>query len=268
MFARLGAAVIAHPWRVIGAWAVAVVAVLALSPALATFTSNNNSSFLPASYPSVQAQAVAVKYFPSMAGASGIIAVSATDGRPLTAADQQKVDGLATSLDHAGIGSVASVTTSPLGLSPNESVQLVQVVFTGAVGGEGPNAAVPVLRQKTDAYLSGSGLEGGLTGNAAISVDSTTAFSNAEVIIGIATVLLILLLLGLVFRSVIIAVFPIVIIGVVHQMAQAITADLADWFHFVVGPAAGPVAGGGDVRRGDRLHRVSALPLPRAGGRG
>src|ERR1700689_5715442 len=43
-FARLGAAVTAHPWRVIGAWGVAVVAVLALSPALATFTSNNNSS--------------------------------------------------------------------------------------------------------------------------------------------------------------------------------------------------------------------------------
>jgi putative drug exporter of the RND superfamily len=241
VFARLGAAVTAHPWRVIGAWGVAVVAVLALSPALATFTSNNNSSFLPASYPSVQAQAVAVTYFPSMAGASGIIAVSATDSRVLTAADQQKVDGLATSLDHAGIGSVASVTTSPLGLSPNKLVQLVQVVFTGAVGAEGPNAAVPVIRQKTDAYLSGLGLEGGLTGNAAISVDSTTAFSNAEVIIGIATVLLILLLLGLVFRSVIIAVFPIVIIGIVHQMAQAITADLADWFHFVVGPQLAPL---------------------------
>ena len=53
--------------------------------------------------------------------------------------------------------------------------------------------------------------------------------------------LLILVLLGLVFRSVIIAVLPIVVIGVVHQMAQAITADLADWFHFVVGPELAPL---------------------------
>src|SRR5581483_519871 len=85
------------------------------------------------------------------------------------------------------------------------------------------------------------GLTGGLTGNAAISVDSTKDFDNAELVIAIATVLLILALLGLVFRSVIVAILPIVVIGVVHQMAQAVTADLADWFHFVVGPELAPL---------------------------
>lgn len=53
--------------------------------------------------------------------------------------------------------------------------------------------------------------------------------------------MLILLLLGIVFRSVLIAVLPIVIIGVVHQMAQSLTADCADWFHFVVGPELAPL---------------------------
>jgi RND superfamily putative drug exporter len=241
VFERLGAAVIAHPWRVIGAWAVATVAILALSPQLVTFTSNNNSAFLPSSYQSVQAQAVADKYFPSVAGASGVIAVSATDGSELSTTDQQKVAALATSLTDDKIESVASVTTSPLYLSSNKKVQLVDVVFSGKPGDKGPNSAVPVLRDRTNSFLSGSGLKGELTGNAAISVDSTTAFDNAELVIGVATVLLILVLLGLVFRSLIIAVFPIVVIGIVHQVAQAITADLADWFHFVVGPELAPL---------------------------
>jgi putative drug exporter of the RND superfamily len=241
VFERLGAAVIAHPWRVIGAWVVATVAILALSPQLVTFTSNNNSAFLPNSYESVQAQAVADKYFPSVAGASGVIVASATNGSELTTTDQQKVAALAASLTGDKIDSVASVTTSPLYLSANKKVQLVEVVFSGHVGDKGPNAAVPVVRDRTNAFLAGSGLQGGLTGNEAIGVDSTTAFNNAELVIGIATVLLILVLLGLVFRSVIIAVFPIVVIGIVHQVAQAITADLADWFHFVVGPELAPL---------------------------
>jgi putative drug exporter of the RND superfamily len=226
---------------VIGAWVVATVAVLALSPQLATFTSNNNTAFLPASYQSQQAQEVADRYFPSVAGPSGIIVVSATDGRVLTTTDQQKVTALATSLEADKIDSVAKVTTSPLYLSANKKVQLLQVVFSGVLGDPGPNAAIPTIRQKTNQFLSGSGLEGGLTGNQAISVDSTTAFSHAEVIISLATVLLILILLGLVFRSLIIALFPIVVIGIVHQVAQAITADLADWFHFVVGPELAPL---------------------------
>ncbi len=241
VFERVGAAVIAHPWRIIGAWVVGATVVLALSPQLVTFTSNNNSAFLPGTYESAQAQAVAARYFPSVSGASGVIVVSASNGSPLGTADQQKVADLAASLDADKIPSVTSVATSPLYLSADKKVQLVQVVFSGQAGDAGPNAAVPTVRERTDAFLQGSGLTGGLTGNAAISVDSTKAFDGAEGVIALATVLLILVLLGLVFRSVIIAVFPIVIIGIVHQMAQAITADLADWFHFVVGPELAPL---------------------------
>jgi putative drug exporter of the RND superfamily len=241
LFGRLGDFVIARPWWIISGWIAAVVLVVVLSPQLVTFTSNNNSSFLPSSYESVQAQSVAAKYFPSAAGATGTIAVSAADNGALSTVDQQKVAALATSLTSDKIASVESVTTSPLYLSSNMKVQLIQVVFSGQAGDAGPNAAVPVVRDKTNSFLHGSGLTGGLTGNAAISVDSANSFDSAELIITIATVLLILLLLGIVFRSVLIALLPIVIIGAVHQMAQSLTADAADWFHFVVGPELAPL---------------------------
>ncbi len=241
MFQKLAKSVVAHPWRVIIVWAAFAVVVITLSPKLATFTSNNNSSFLPSSYQSVQAQQVAQRDFPVVAGASGSIVVSRVNGGVLTAADQQQVSALAASLTNDHIPSVTSVTTSLAYLSENQKVQLIQVVFSGQAGGTGPNAAVPVVRDRTNAFLANSGLRGGLTGNAAISVDSTTAFANAEKIIAIATVLLILLLLGFVFRSPAIAVLPILVIGVVHQIAQSITACLADWFGFVVGPELAPL---------------------------
>ena len=240
-FKKLADGVTTHPWIVIGAWIVAGVLVIILSPQIVTFTSNNNSSFLPSSYESVEASQVAAKYFPSQAEASGIIVVSAADGGVLTSTDQQKVAGLAQSLTADKIPSVETVATSPLYLSTNQKVQLVQVVFKGQAGDPGPNSAVVSVRDKTDQFLAGSGLIGRLTGNAAISVDSTNAFDSAELIITIATVVLILLLLGIVFRSVLISLLPIIVIGAVHQMAQAFTADLADWFHFLLGPELAPL---------------------------
>ena len=240
-FKRLADGVTTHPWLVIGAWIAAGVIVVVLSPQIVTFTSNNNSSFLPSSYESVQASQVAAKYFPAQAQASGIIVVSAPDGRVLSSTDQQKVAGLAQTLMADNIPSVETVTTSPLYLSSNQRVQLVQVVFKGQAGDAGPNSAVVTVRDKTNQYLTGSGLVGQLTGSAAISVDSTKAFDSAEKVITIATVVLILLLLGIVFRSLLIALLPIIVIGAVHQMAQAVTADLADWFHFEVGPELAPL---------------------------
>ena len=121
-----------HPWWVIATWIVAGILVILLSPQLVTFTSNNNSSFLPNTYESVQAQNVATQYFPSVSGATGTIVVSATNGAVLSTADQQKVAGLAASLTADKIPSVETVTTSPLYLSTNKKVQLVQVVFSRA----------------------------------------------------------------------------------------------------------------------------------------
>ena len=241
MFRKLGGLVVSAPVWVIGAWLVAAVAVLALSPQLVHFTSNNNSSFLPSSYESIQAQDVATQYFPQLSGASGIIVVTATDGSVLTSAQQTAVAGLATSLEADRIPSVTSVTTSPLYLSSDKKAQLVQVLFQGQAGEPGPQRRGARGPGQDRPSLLGSGLRAELTGNAAISVDSTTAFDGAELVIALATVLLIVALLGLLFRSVVISVLPILVIGIVHQMAQAITADLADWFHFQVGSELAPL---------------------------
>ena len=203
-----------------------------------------------------------------MASASGIIEVNAADGAVLTPSDLQKIDALATALDNDHIASVRSVTTSPLFLAKNQKMQLIQVAMDGQPGEDGPNAAVKTLRADTEAFLRGSGLRGQLTGSAAISVDQASAFNRAEKIISIATVLLILCLLALVFRSVIIAFLPLLVVGLVHQMASSLTACFAQWFGFSVSTELAPTPDRRDVRCRHGLHRLHVVPLPGAAGQG
>ena len=233
MARMLAERVVAWRWFIIAGWIVLGALLVTLAPSLTSFTSAGYG--LPTSYQSTQAEAVALKDFPAVAAASGIIEVNASDNAVLTPADLQKIDALATSLDNRHIDSVRSVTTSPLFLSKSQKMQLVQVSMKGQPGEDGPNAAVKALRSDTDVFLAGSGLQGELTGSAAISVDQGAAFNRAEKIISVATVLLILFLLALVFRSVVIAVLPLLVVGLVHQMAQSLTAFFAQWFGFSVG---------------------------------
>ena len=59
----------------------------------------------------------------------------------------------------------------------------------------------------------------GVTGAAAQALDSQDASAKAEAIVGLTTFGLILLLMVVIFRSVILAVFPLLVIGLVSQVA-------------------------------------------------
>jgi putative drug exporter of the RND superfamily len=235
MFTALARSVVAHPWRTIVIWLILAGVAIGLSASLASVTTSNQQTFLPKSFESVRAQDVGNKYFPTQSGATGSLVVSRQDGGPLTQADQSKVSGLATSLTNDKIPGVLSVKASSSSFSKNGKIAALQVAFKGQPGDSLVNSAVTTVRDKSDAYLAGSGLKDGLTGSAAISVDTTAAYNHADTIITIATVILIVLLLGFIFRSPIIAVLPIIIIGIVLSATNGLTADLAKAFGFQVG---------------------------------
>lgn len=241
VFAKAARVVIRHPWWFIAAWLVAGVVSLVLSPSLLRFTNANQSAFLPSSFESVQAQDVLNAKFPESAGASGILVVNRTDGAALTGADQSTVTALAASLTADKIAGVRSVATNPQLLSKNGKVYLIDISFTGPPGARQVDLAVPVVRHDATHFLADTPLQAGLTGNAAIQVDSTAAYSQAEVIISLATIALIVVLLGIIFRSPIICVLPLAIIGLVHQMTAAFVADLADAFGFQVSQIMAPL---------------------------
>jgi RND superfamily putative drug exporter len=235
VFRALGRFVVRNPLKVILAWVVVAVAVVAFSPRLTDIINADQTSFLPDSYESVQAQQLAEQAFPQASGSTVIGVVKRADGGPLTDADVQRTQRLARRLSAAGIDRVAAAQTAPQAVSPNRSVQLVTVALQGTPQDEAVVAALGQVRQRSAEALAGSGLRIGYTGDVALFADSEEAFTDAERIVGIATVVLIVGLQLLIFRSPIAALFPIVSVGVVFSLAQSLIAAAGKLLDFQVG---------------------------------
>ena len=233
LFAWLGRAVVRHPWRVIALWVVAAVAVIATSPGLPSTT--NESSFLPKNYESIRAMDLQDRAFPQsghVTSAAAIIVFSRADGGKLTGADSAKVTAIAKDLDARGIHNIVSVTSGPA--SPNRLVQTAAVAMpkdvlngSGAAAGD----AVKALRADIKPLVAGTGLTEGVTGQAAQNLDSQQSFNRADQIVLLATLALILILLLIIFRSPIIAVLPLIVIGVVSQVATGLISDVNKAFN-------------------------------------
>jgi RND superfamily putative drug exporter len=235
VFARLGRVVVAHPWRVIAAWVVVAVALISFAPTLNDITNTDQTSFLPDEYESVQAQEIADSAFAQSTGATANIVMKRQDGAALTAADEQKVTEIAAALKSAGVDTVAAVQTSPQSVSENRLVQLVNVSFDGTSQDQPVLDAVTDLRGELSDQLEGTDLKGGITGEAAISLDTMEKFLQAEQIVGIVTILLIAVLMLLIFRSPIAALMPILSVALVMTVSNSVIALAGKAFDFQIG---------------------------------
>ena len=206
---------------------VAAIAVLAFAPTLADVTSKNQTSLLPDSYESVQAQKLAADAFGQTNDATASIVVKRGGGGELTAADQAKVTELAAKLTAAKIDRVTAAITGPQALSPNKQVQIVSVGLKGLAEDQAVLDAVQKVRDVTGPALAGAGLEYGVTGDAALMLDNKDAFDNAFIVVGIATIVLIIGLLLLIYRSPVAALLPIVTVGLVSAIAPGLIALVA-----------------------------------------
>jgi putative drug exporter of the RND superfamily len=229
LFARLGRLVAQHPWRVIGVWVIAAFVVIGFAPHLSSTT--DEASFLPGHYESIQAQNLQQSAFPQAAAPAAIIVLERADGSALTAADSATVNGIATKLEQARI---ADVTALQLGQpSPNKLIQTIGVQMPSESDPQDTHQtdAVKALRTQLQANLSGTDLKGGITGTAAQTLDSENSGNSADAIILIATVGLIIALLLIIFRSPIIALLPIVTIGIVSEVADGLIAWASNAFN-------------------------------------
>ena len=226
LFAWLGRAVVRHPWRVIALWVIAAAAVILTSPGLSS--TSDESSFLPKNYESIQAIHLQDKAFPqagNVTSAAAIVVFSRADGGQLTAADSAKAAAITKTLDTKHIPGVVSVTAGPE--SPNHLVRSAMVAMPNSVvNGSGDTAgnAVKALRADLKPLVSGTHLAEGVTGQVAQNLDSQQSFNKADQIVLFATLILILILLLIIFRSPIIALLPLVVIGVVSQVATGLIA--------------------------------------------
>jgi RND superfamily putative drug exporter len=205
-------------WVVIALWVVAVVALAPLGAKLADATSDETASFLPSEAESTRVQELLKERFPGGETTIGLIVYRRKDG--LTDADRAKIARDARRVDDA----------IPV-------AQPAQVPFTedappGLVSANGDAAytviTVPLDFDKVADWGKesrevigdgGRGLEVYVTGDLGLWADFEEVFGELDAKLLIATVLLVLILLGAIYRAPLIAVIPIVVVALAYQIA-------------------------------------------------
>jgi putative drug exporter of the RND superfamily len=229
MFAALGRFVTRFPWLVIGAWVLLAVGVVSFAPTLTSTT--DEAEFLPKHYESIQAASVQEKQFPTQSQPGAILVFSRADGDPLSAADSARVEQIVTALNPKLDTKVfAGAAAQPP--SENKLVQIAVVGLTkNATGFDTPAIdAAKDLRKDAKPLVAGTGLKMQSTGAAPQSLDSQESSDKTLAIVGIVTILLIVVLLALIFRSVIICLMPILVVGLASQVATGLIAWANDAF--------------------------------------
>lgn len=226
--------IVKYRWWVLAAWLVAAVLVVTLSPTLSSVESNDQSSFIPKSYESIKAMDVAQQVSPHSQDATDVIVFKAKSGKALTADDQQTISQATKALTDKHLAHVVSITTSSQELAPDHKAQLGQVTYQGNGQDTDTINSVKDVRDGLNKQLAGTDLTAGVTGQEAISYDTQGASQKALKIVGMGTLILVLVLPALVFRSPLAGLLPIVAVGVVDTIASSLIADAAKIFDFKV----------------------------------
>jgi RND superfamily putative drug exporter len=227
---RLASAVTQHPVRVLLVWLVAIAALLALtSPGgvaeRADVMKSDQTAFLPDRYESVRAAQLEQRGFPGPDGATATIVVRRRDHAPLSGADIAGAGRLAHSL--ATVQGVRDAAADRTGLSPNGKVLLGTVLFERTVFDPLLTKDVESLRDRSKAAAPPQ-LVAGYAGDAPTQVDATEreGFTSQLTIVVIGLLLLVL------FRSLVVAVFDVVLVTLVGVAATAMVVIGAKVFGF------------------------------------
>lgn len=234
MLTKFGNFIVRHRWWVIVVWVVAAISIISFSPKLSSVESSNQASFLSDKYESVQAENLAKQIFPTTNDPTNLIVFENTHNTALSSTDQANIQKITQELNAANLPHTVSVVTSPTRLSANGKVQLSQVLYSGDAQSKSVIDSTQNLRDALKTDTAGTGLTANVTGELATSYDTQDSFDNAIKIVSIATIVLILLLPALVFRSVIIGLLPVLAVSLVYMIASSLIAIAAKIFNFEV----------------------------------
>jgi putative drug exporter of the RND superfamily len=225
IYGAIGRFSVRFRWLVLLFWVLGAIAASTQLPSLGSVTQGNNQKFLPANAPSSQAAQLAAPF--GTAGQLPIPVVAGTVSGPLTAPDTAALSGLQKSL-----GTVPNVTkVIDAGVSGDGQAQQF-VVLAGAAGSGNPTSTyttnlVDGLRAKiTQAHLP-AGLSAHVTGDSAVQVDQQKASGNTGSKVQRLSVLFVVLLLVLIFRSLTLAITTVLPAAVSVSIAGPLVAEAA-----------------------------------------
>ena len=231
-------------WITLVLWIVAAGILISQLPQLSDVSENEAALFLPADAESTRAVELASERFPST-GTPTLIVVREPGG--LSDTTWTAVAELEAWLGSPGAPENIRQVLAPRpgegqasGLvSPDATTLYVLVEITGEPAEAEFADAVAAIRERAGlAELPGA--EVAVGGPGGLVVDLVQVFSNIDSLLLIVTVLLVLVLLVLIYRSPIVALIPLLAVGLVFQVSGAVGAAVAQQFDL---PISGQTTG-------------------------
>lgn len=220
-FDALGRFSVRFRYPIVLVWLAGAVAASQLLPTLASAVNNDNTAFLPSDSPSVRAVALAAPFQRSDQAPVTIVA-SRADGA-LTSADQAAVDRLVTAAKRVPDVAVARET----GVSPDGRAAQVQVLANVSGFGSDTIPLVDDLRDAIGQADPPAGLELHTAGQVATAVDNNARSGETGNRTQQLSILFVLVLLLVVFRSVLAPVLTLLPALLVISVAGPLIAELA-----------------------------------------
>jgi RND superfamily putative drug exporter len=209
-------------WLVVLAWVVLLLVFAPLGAKLADVTDNRTESFLPPNAESTQVLRLQEQRFAGGQTLSGLVVYERPGG--LTAADRRRIaQDARRAADALPLVSPPAVPFQPRAprnlVSPSGDVAYTVISL--------PDDYERVAEWgKTLRNIVGSPGQGGLrayvTGALGFNADFEEVFAEIDVKILLVTVALVLVLLGLIYRSPVIALIPLVVVGIAYGIAQGL----------------------------------------------
>ena len=223
IYGAIGRFSVRFRWLVVLIWIAAAIAAATQLPSLASVTQGNNQKFLPPSAPSSQAADLAAPF--GTANKQPIPVVAATATGSLTPADITALDGLEHRLATVpGISRVINAGRSGDG----RAEQLI--ALAGVAGSGNPQWATNLidgLRAKIASANLPAGLTAHVAGDLAVQVDQQKASGNTGQNVQRLSVLFVVLLLVLIFRSFSLAITTVLPPALSVSIAGPLVAEAA-----------------------------------------
>lgn len=208
------------------AWLTLLLAVVAVGALFALVPAGKSETFPPSGLPaSSQARQVSelLKTFPSANSTAGILVWTRTDGGALTAADRAAITERTAQLSTVSTAPAATrATFSADGTAALTAVPLDFAAATADLAGTAKE-----LRNLASAGLP-PGLIAALTGPVGFSADIQNAFAGADFRLLLITVLIVAVLLIVTYRSPVLWIVPLAVVGTADAVAGQVARALAD----------------------------------------
>jgi putative drug exporter of the RND superfamily len=208
-----------HPWIVLAIWLV-IAGALSMGPRLQSVTSNDSSKALPASVESKREAALQEKWFPAARGTPIIVVFSSSS--PLTSADKAAITA-AESWLRSGAEPISSTRSE---YAPDGKGALIYATLSGNPGEASFRDSVAAIAGRFGDRVGD--MEVRVTGPGGLITDVYQIFLNADVKLLIGTVILVLVLLLVIYRSPILPFVPLMTVGFGYFVAGGVLALIAN----------------------------------------